>query len=704
MKNYIELAEVFCLLILTSGCNQSLINYSRGVGIYPGNPVEDFSPALVVDNNYRNLAVHRAAYHSSGYDYNLTAQLVTDGIITSEKPDIINVSTQKGDLKKNEREWLFDGKSDSKYVINGSDIYIQLGISNDIPTVNKLSLVGSVTYQVDKSKDYKFVCLGSNDGDNWTVLGENSGSGLPGTERPPRQFRGPMPQIDPNAPQPSFKFNFAPPKPDRILNETFKFDKPVNYKFYRISCNASCAEDWSFTDWNFYSDENLLVLTPSLNFKSAWMSAGAGEEWVYVDLGTSCSFDHVKLYWINKASKGSVQASDDARNWITLTSLSDNGNLTDDIYLDKKAKGRYVRILMTESASKNNYILSELEVYGNGGVIPQPKASPELTNSRMYLNGGNWKIQRASEVSGNGESISKVGFASKDWIVATVPGTVLVSYWNAGALPDPNYSDNQLMISESFFASDFWYRNEFYIPANFKGEKMFLNFDGINWKSDVFINGKKLGKIEGAFIKGIFDVSDYILPGQRNSIAVLIKKNEHLGAIKEKTAISTDQNGGILGADNPTFHASIGWDWIPTIRGRNIGIWNDVYLNISSAVTLKDPFVLTDLALPDTTSADIYVDVTLQNHNNKAITGILTGKYGDIVFDQQVSLAPSELKVLRLNPSTNPALHFKNPKLWWPKGYGEPYLYNVELSFKTADGIVSDKTTFKSGVREMSFN
>ena len=55
--------------------------YTRGVGVYPGNPDEDLAPVLVPDSaTYRNLALLRPAYHSSSYDYNLTAQLVMDGM------------------------------------------------------------------------------------------------------------------------------------------------------------------------------------------------------------------------------------------------------------------------------------------------------------------------------------------------------------------------------------------------------------------------------------------------------------------------------------------------------------------------------------------------------------------------------------------------------------------------------------------------
>ncbi len=719
-------ASVICMLIALAGCNQKSDKYTRGVGIYPGNPKEDFSPNLLTDNkNYRNLARLRPAYHSSSYDYNLTAQLVTDGIIIHEMPDYISLSTNQGELPKNQREWLLDNNSVTELSLPGSDIWIQLEINpgNVVPKITKINLSGSLEYSGKPTAGWQFTCSGSDDGTTWNELGKVAGNGLPGEERPnpfaalfskpgPKGkspanpfasfFSGPYGN-DSTTPKPSFTFKFGIPKTQRVINQSFEFKEPVSYHFYKVNMSAKCAEDWRFGSLDFYNNETKLKMAPSKSFKSAWMSAGTGQEWIYVDLGVSSTFDSIKLYWINKAIKGSIQVSDDARKWIDLASLPGNTDLVDNIALKKGANGRFVRVLMTEAASGNKYILSEIEILGRGGIMPKSKANPDISDNRMSLSGGNWKIQRASEVTGTGENISKPGFENNDWVVATVPGTALVSYWNAGALPDPNYADNQLMISESFFNSDFWYRNEFEVPSTFKGERMFLNFDGINWKAEIFVNGKQTGRIDGAFIRGKFDVTDLIKPGKTNSIAVLIKKNDNIGVIKEATQLYHDKNGGILGADNPTYHASIGWDWIPTIRGRNIGIWNDVFLNVTGAVTIEDPFVTTDLSLPDTTAADISIAVTLRNHKSEKISGTLTGKFGETSFEQEVSLEPSSSKVLKLNPSNIPALHLTNPKLWWPKGYGNPYLYNVELVFKTNSGI-SDKKEFKSGIRKMAFD
>jgi hypothetical protein len=77
MKRHWSLA-VSLLMALSTGSPAAEIE-TRGVGVYPGDPREDFAPELVPDTTYRNIALRRPA-SVGAYDYNLTAQLVTDGV------------------------------------------------------------------------------------------------------------------------------------------------------------------------------------------------------------------------------------------------------------------------------------------------------------------------------------------------------------------------------------------------------------------------------------------------------------------------------------------------------------------------------------------------------------------------------------------------------------------------------------------------
>jgi len=662
--------------------------YTRGIGQYPGNPKEDFSPELAPDKSgYRNIALQRSAFSSSSHDYNLTAQLTTDGIVAEQQPQYLILSTPAGEVPRREREWMIDEGPYSRNTIEGADTWFRLALKNYSKSIDKLVLTGNLIYDDQLAKEgFEIICQGSNDGQNWTETGKLSGKGLPG-----EAVRYRVPVTDPNKQTEQISL------PVRKLNETISFDKEATYSDYRVLLKMPGAHSWVFMAVDFYNKGSLVEMKPSQFFNSSWMSATTGEEWLYVDLGSRSELDKVILHWINKAIKGTVQISDDAVQWRDVAELPGGENLIDEISLSGKKNARYVRVQMQQPANDDRYILSELKVMGKGGLVPQPVASPAVLKGKINLSGGNWKLQRASEVTATGEKISTTDFKPESWIVATVPGTVLNSYKNIGAVADPNYADNQLQISESFFNSDFWYRNEFEVPGDFKQERLFLNFDGINWKANVYVNGKKTGRIEGAFMRGKFDVTDAIVSG-KNVVAVEIIKNEHIGAIKEKNVQSTDFNGGILGADNPTFHATIGWDWIPTMRGRNIGIWNDVFLTTTGKVTVTDPLVTSILPLPDTTSAVLTAEVIVKNHDSHAVQGMLEFNLGDRLIQKPVELAAGEEKEIVLDP-----FEVQNPRLWWPKGYGEPNLYDAHFAFKVGDQV-SDKKDFKVGIRQMTFN
>src|SRR5580704_11652207 len=90
-------------------------SYTKGVGIYPGDLKENFSPSFKTDSvHYRNLALYRPAYQSGAYDYNLTAQLITDGIIDTALPGWIVVKTSSdGVLKRDGREHVLDRHASS---------------------------------------------------------------------------------------------------------------------------------------------------------------------------------------------------------------------------------------------------------------------------------------------------------------------------------------------------------------------------------------------------------------------------------------------------------------------------------------------------------------------------------------------------------------------------------------------------------------
>ena len=372
-----------------------------------------------------------------------------------------------------------------------------------------------------------------------------------------------------------------------------------------------------------------------------WISAGCGEEWVYVDLGTVSKIDAVTVFWGETyAASYEILFSDDTVSWQTAAAANGAENCTVETAVSGMA--HYVKVLC-KTCSGEQYMIRHISVLGENDlsytVAPQP---PENADGIQALTGGNWKLTRASQITVNGAALSDAAFDDTAWIPATVPGTALVSYLRAGAIPDPDFDDNQFQISDAYFTADFWYRNSFPIPAEKQGQRIYLNFDAINWKADVYLNGTHLenplsGKehsIEGAFIRTKFDITACARPGEENYLAVYIYKNANPGEVTTQgLAYGPGPNGGLLGADNPTIHASVGWDWLPTIRGRNIGIYGDVYLSYSGAAELVDPWIDPKLTLLSESSANPAEDLMCgENVKLIGINGTLSdwrGKTGD---------------------------------------------------------------------------
>jgi len=333
------------------------------------------------------------------------------------------------------------------------------------------------------------------------------------------------------------------------------------------------------------------------------------------------------------------------------------------------------------------------------GVASRAAELPEA----VRLTAG-WELQDAAKVLQPGEALSQASFQPAGWYRATVPGTVLTSLVNDGVYPEPLYGENNRTIPESLARATYWYRTPFSPPAAYAGKRVWLTFHGINYIAEVWVNGHRVGTIKGAFARGVFDVTSLVVVGGVNALAVHVLPQPHPGETHEKTmATGTGLNGGITASDGPTFLCTIGWDWIPTIRDRDTGIWQEVTLSASGPVVVEDPYVTSQLPLPRTDSADLTVRTTLRNATDLPQTGTLTGVFEDGKFQQAVSLNPKETKEVVLTPATTPSLHLKHPRLWWPNGFGKPELYKLHLAFAQKEGT-SDARHVSFGVRQISYS
>lgn len=329
-------------------------------------------------------------------------------------------------------------------------------------------------------------------------------------------------------------------------------------------------------------------------------------------------------------------------------------------------------------------------------------AGRSTTAASLSLN-SNWLLQDAVKVKDSGSQISLPDYHPRYWHKATVPGTVLTSLVNDGIYPEPLYGLNNLKISDDLCRTTYWYRRTFTIPPDEVGKQLWLRFNGINYIADVWLNGKRVGTIKGAFVRGLFNITPYIIHHSINVLAVHVLPPPNPGKAHQKTQASgTGYNGGVLAEDGPTFLCSIGWDWIPTIRDRDTGLWQSVSLKFTGPVTIHYPNVVSKLPLPSTSSASLTVQAILRNSSSVAQSGVLVGTFGTSIFRYHTVIAPRQNLTVNLSPANTPALYVLHPHLWWPNGYGNQYLYHLHLKFITGKGV-SDSTDTQFGIRTISY-
>jgi exo-1,4-beta-D-glucosaminidase len=308
-----------------------------------------------------------------------------------------------------------------------------------------------------------------------------------------------------------------------------------------------------------------------------------------------------------------------------------------------------------------------------------------------------WHLQSSCKIDGAGEEISSTGYVPKDWISTRVPATVLAAQVAAGVVPEPYYGSNlrQLpgetykvgmnfanlpMPADSPYKCSWWYRKEFSIPAVERGRTQWLHFGGINYRANIWLNGKKIAdqaEVAGAYRTYDFDITAGARAGDRNVLAI-------------ETFAPSEKDLGI------------NWvDWNPCPPDKDMGLWGDVALESKGPVTLRSPLAVTHFADDSLHEADLTVYAELHNAEDHAVDGEVIGTVAGVAIKQPVRLAAHQDQTVVFVPERYPQLKLRNPEIWWPYQMGKPHLEKLALRF-VAGGHVSDEREVEFGIREIT--
>ena len=327
-------------------------------------------------------------------------------------------------------------------------------------------------------------------------------------------------------------------------------------------------------------------------------------------------------------------------------------------------------------------------------LLPAASASPAAPTKLLLHQ--NWLIQSSCQAHVTGDQVSVPSFHPQGWHPAQVPTTVLAALVADKTFPDPFFGANLRRIpgtsypvgsnfshdpmpEDSPYRCSWWYRTEFKVPASYQAKNAWLNFAGINYRANIWLNGKQIADatiVKGAFRAFELEVHQSLHPGAINALAV---------------EVFAPEPGDL----------AINWvDWNPMPADKNMGIWRDVSLTASGPVSIRHPFVKSEVA-PSLDSASLSLIVELRNSSDKPITGILKASLEEIRLQQPVHLAPSETKQVTLTPDAYPQLKIANPRLWWPYQMGAPNLTSAHLQFEIGKSV-SDSADFRFGIRQIT--
>jgi exo-1,4-beta-D-glucosaminidase len=342
------------------------------------------------------------------------------------------------------------------------------------------------------------------------------------------------------------------------------------------------------------------------------------------------------------------------------------------------------------------FVLFILVIFSSSSQSQTKTSAAPKAEARLALRDG-WALQTSAKVEAKGETISTPQFAPKGWHEVTVPTTVVAALVKDKTLPEPfsgmnlrsfpgvtypiggNFS-NIAMQPDSPYAVSWWYRKAFTVPASYKGKTIWLKFNGINYRANIWLNGKQIANsddVAGAWRTYEFNITAAAKPGAENVLAAQVfSPTEHDLAI--------------------TFV-----DWNPAPPDKNMGLWREVYLTTSGPAALRFPTVVSKVSSPANDSAQLTVTAQVKNGTNEPVKGKLKGQIEGITFEQDVELAPNELKDVTFTPDKFSQLVFTNPRLWWPIQMGTPNLYKLAMQFEV-NGAVSDQSHSEFGIREVT--
>jgi beta-mannosidase len=309
---------------------------------------------------------------------------------------------------------------------------------------------------------------------------------------------------------------------------------------------------------------------------------------------------------------------------------------------------------------------------------------------------GDWRIKSFPYQSLTDSALSRLA-ADESWIPARVPGDVHAALLDQGIIPDPLFSDNARGC-EWVTRTDRCFARTFSAEGLPRGRRLSLLFHGLDTYCSIWLNGIELGKTDNMFREHRFNVTDRVHFEGENRLLLLFS------AIRPRIEeLSNEKYVSLFNAERifvRKAQCQFGWDWAPDLP--SVGIWRGCALEAVDEREILGVQIVTRRA----GSVSFFVEIDLPPSRTE-LDGIKP-RYDAASLALELSVAIRDragaiVATGRTEVSGGRSylnLRVDNPRLWWPNGLGEPYLYGYEVELWSRGNLL-DRAAGKLGIREV---
>lgn len=300
----------------------------------------------------------------------------------------------------------------------------------------------------------------------------------------------------------------------------------------------------------------------------------------------------------------------------------------------------------------------------------------------------NWRLalmpnSRVAKTGYSPKTVGEITASTCEVIDAAVPGNFELDLIRAGKLPEDIFFGTNILEVQKYESTHLWYFTAFELEQT--EEEPVLCFEGVDAVSDIYLDGALLGQTEDMFIPYSYSL-DGVAPGRHELVVHIIPAGVYARSFPLNALTKPVSYSGDIQYVRKAPYMS-GWDIMP--RAVSAGLWKPVSLVYQNRDRIAEQIITVSRLYEDEAELMFRLRIATDADNIRDFTVKVRGVCGDSVFEAEQQLwcchTMLELKV-------------KQPKLWWPKNYGEPNLYDTTITL-LKNGVVCDEITVAVGIR-----